>query len=228
MDEEHLTTTEIKGMILDLFGGGVHTSSATLEWAMAELLRHPECMRRLQTEVDTVMSQHCNGVNSVDDVLVDDDHIQQMPYLQSIVKEVMRLHPILPLIFPRVASTSFNLGKYQLPAGTNVLVNAWAIARDPRYWDRPTEFWPERFSKSDIDFSGQHYQYLPFGAGRRMCPGIRLGLSVVHVTLANLVRHFDWGIPDGKSAKDIDMSCKGGIGNSRAVPLLAIPKRRIC
>ncbi|KAH7301939.1 hypothetical protein KP509_23G049100 [Ceratopteris richardii] len=193
---------------------------------MSELLRHPECMMRLREEVDGVMAKHCNGVENIGDTLVDDDHVLLMPYLQSTVKEVMRLHPILPLIFPRVASTSFRLNKYELPAGTNVLLNAWAIARDPRYWDRPTEFWPDRFLNSDIDFHGQHYEFLPFGGGRRACAGMRLGLSLVHVTLANLIYHFHWEMPYRQSIENIDMSCKGGLGNSRAVPLIVVPTKR--
>ncbi|KAH7301943.1 hypothetical protein KP509_23G049300 [Ceratopteris richardii] len=150
----------------------------TVEWAMSELLRHPECMKRLQEEVDNYL-------------MVNDDHVQEMPYLYNILKEVLRLHPIAPLLVPRVA-----------------------------------KFWPDRFLEAETDLHGQHYEYLPFGSGRRMCPGVRLGISVVQVTLANPVREFEWELPQGQNADSIDMSCKGGLGNRKGAPLLAIARRR--
>ncbi|KAI5068245.1 hypothetical protein GOP47_0016590 [Adiantum capillus-veneris] len=218
-EDELLTFKEIKGTIYDVLGAGTHTTSLALEWAIAELIRNPVCLQKLCNEIDTAMGQGT-------DQFVTDDDLPKLPYLEKVVKEVLRLHPSAPL-FPRLTSEAVKVDKYLLPANTLVFVNVWAIGRDPAVWQNAEEFCPERFDGKDIDVKGQHYDLIPFGSGRRVCPGARLALSVLHVTLANLVKAFDWELPDGQSHMDMDMSEQRGITSMRATPLLAIPKLRL-
>ncbi|KAH6555768.1 hypothetical protein KP509_1Z224800 [Ceratopteris richardii] len=228
-EDERLTSQEIKGMLLDILSAGVQTSAVASEWAITELIRNPLCLRKLQEEIDLMKK----------DMITDDD-TSHMPYLQNVVKEVFRLHAPAPLLVPRVSTEECRIGDYLLPKGTLAFVNAFAIGRNEVHWERPDEFWPERYTqhqldsdgghmkqnKTTVDVHGQHYELVPFGSGRRMCAGIRLGLSMVTVTLANLVRSFDWELPKGISPDAIDMAEKGAISTSKATPLLAIPKRR--
>ncbi|KAH7434300.1 hypothetical protein KP509_06G010200 [Ceratopteris richardii] len=228
-EDERLTSHEIKGMLLDILSAGVQTSAVASEWAITELIRNPLCLRKLQEEIDSMKK----------DMITDND-TSQMPYLQDVVKEVFRLHAPAPLLVPRVSTEECRIGDYLLPKGTLAFVNTFAIGRNEVHWERPEEFRPERYTqhrldpdggqmkqnKMTVDIHGQHYELVPFGSGRRMCAGIRLGLSMVTVTLANLVRFFDWELPKGISPDAIDMAEKGAISTSKATPLLAIPKRR--
>ncbi|KAH7314695.1 hypothetical protein KP509_21G016400 [Ceratopteris richardii] len=146
-----------------------------------------------------------------------------MPYLYSVVKEVLRLHPVVPLLLPRISSEECKIEDYILPKETMAFVNVWAIGRDPKIWDRPEDFYPERFEMRETDMKGQDYELLPFGSGRRMCVGIRLGISMVSVTLANLIRFFDWELPPNQSASSINMSEQNGLGSGMACPIKAVP-----
>ncbi|KAH7331375.1 hypothetical protein KP509_20G029900 [Ceratopteris richardii] len=217
--EEFLTIQQIKGIILDILTAGTHTTSLTLEWTMAELLRNPRCFNKVRDEVEAVM------VNSkLTGPLIMDEGTCKLPYLELVVKEVMRLHPVVPLLLPRISGEECKLGKYILPKDTQVFVNVWQLGRDPNLWGEEAEkFIPERFAKKEMDLKGQNFGLLPFGSGRRMCPGMRLGLSLVQMTIANLVRVFDWELPHGQL---IDMEEKRGISNGKGTPLLAIPKLR--
>eukprot|EP00250_Pteridium_aquilinum_P006845 c16682_g1_i1 orf=198-1718(-) len=214
-DEERLTVTEIKAIILDILSGGIHTSSVTVEWAMSELIGNPRVLCKLRNEIDALKGKR--------EELVTDEDVAKLPYLESVVKEVFRFHPVVPLLVPRISTKACKVGKYTLPRGTQAFVNVWAIGRDPEVWEKAEEFYPERFEGSEMDVKGQHYELLPFGSGRRICPGMRLGLSVVNVTVANLVRFFDWELPQGEK---LDMSEKKGRGNAKATRLIAIPKPR--
>ncbi|XP_028755491.1 cytochrome P450 71A1-like [Neltuma alba] len=149
-----------------------------------------------------------------------------MKYLKCVVKETLRLHPPGPLLAPRKTLSSVKLGGYDIPPKTKVLVNVWAIHRDPKYWERPEEFVPERFEKSEIDFKGQDFELIPFGFGRRGCPGQSFGIASVEYALANLLYWFDWKLPDdgtSSSAMDIDMSEASGLVVSKKIPLLLQP-----
>ncbi|KAF8728742.1 hypothetical protein HU200_018020 [Digitaria exilis] len=175
----------VKGFTLDFIGGGTDTSAVTVEWAMSELLRNPEVLAKANEEMDRVISREC---------LVEEEDITRLPYLEAVVKETMRLHPVGPLLTPRLCREDVSLGGYDIPAGTRVLINVWTISRDPAVWDAPMEFRPERFvgggSGGGVDVKGQDFELLPFGSGRRMCPGMSLGLKMVQVILANLVHAF--------------------------------------
>eukprot|EP00250_Pteridium_aquilinum_P022045 c25290_g2_i1 orf=158-1639(+) len=204
----------------DVLSAGTHTTALTLEWAMAELLRNPRCLRKLCDEIDAVMGKG-------NEQLVSDEDVPKMPYLENTVKEVFRLHPVVPLLVPRMSKEEAKVDKYTLPAKTLVFVNAWALGRDPGVWEKAEEFMPERFEGKEMDVRGQDFELLPFGAGRRMCPGMRLALSIVHVTVANLVKAFDWELPQGQAHTDMDMSERRGITSCRNTPVLAIPIPRL-
>ncbi|KAK8987041.1 hypothetical protein V6N11_055358 [Hibiscus sabdariffa] len=214
---ENLTQDNIKAILLDMFVAGTDTSTTTLEWMMAELLRHPNSMKKVQQEVRNVVGNKSK---------VDPEDIRKMEYLKCVVKETLRLHP--PAVFlPRrtTATASGKLGGYDIPSNTTVLINAWAIHRDPKWWEKPDEFIPERFEKSSIDFQGQDFHYIPFGIGRRGCPGMSFGVASVEYAMANLLYWFDWKLPSGEAAEKVDMTELYGLAVSKKTPLhaLAIP-----
>ncbi|KAK3012156.1 hypothetical protein RJ639_010455 [Escallonia herrerae] len=152
---------------------------------------------------------------------IEESEILELPYLQAVAKETMRLHLSVPFLVPHKTETSVKLKGFEVPPNTQILVNAWAIARDTEYWENPLHFMPERFLKSEADFKGQHFSFLPFGSGRRMCPGIPLAQRVVSLMIASLVYHFDWKLPH--STNELDMNDIFGITLLRATPLLAVP-----
>ncbi|GJN31513.1 hypothetical protein PR202_gb19922 [Eleusine coracana subsp. coracana] len=158
--------------------------------------------------------------------LVTEGDILNLPYLQAIVKETMRMHPVAPLLTPRLSREDTSFGGYNIPAGTWVLINVWAIGRDPKVWESPMEFRPERFVGSSVDVKGQDYELLPFGSGRRMCPGIGLGLKMVYLALANLLHAFAWRLPDGMVAEELSME-KYGLTVPRMIPLEAVAEPKL-
>ncbi|KAF3779603.1 Cytochrome P450 71A9, partial [Nymphaea thermarum] len=195
-EDVFLTVNNIKGMLMNIFIGGTDTASATLVWAMAELMRKPEAMKKLQDELRST-------VKTKD--MVEENDLHQLQYLKLVIKETLRHHPAVPLLVPRVSSQECNVGGYSIPAETRVIVNAWAIGRDPNSWKNPEEFIPERFVNSHLDYKGQNFEFIPFGSGRRMCPGHHFAMAVMELVLANLIYCFDWELPCGKLLEDIDM-----------------------
>ncbi|TVU22580.1 hypothetical protein EJB05_32290 [Eragrostis curvula] len=204
----------VKGFALDFIAGGTDTSTVVVEWAMSELLRNPKHLAKAVDELDRVIGH---------DRLVQEGDIPNLPYIEAIVKETMRLHPVTPMLAPRLSREDTCMDGYDIPAGTLVFVNVWAIGRDPAVWgsDTAEEFWPDRFVGSGVDVKGQHLELLPFGSGRRMCPGYGLGLKMVQVTLANLLHAFVWRLPDGVAAEELSMEEKYGLAVPRKVPLEA-------
>jgi len=204
--------------VQDLIAGGTDSSAVTIEWAISELLRKPEVLAKATEELDSVIGHGR---------LVTEQDIPNLPYLEAIVKETMRLHPVTPLLAPRLSREDASTGSYDIPAGTLVFVNVWAIGRDPAVWGDDTEvFRPERFVGSGVDVKGQDLELLPFGSGRRMCPGYVLGLKMVQVTLANLLHAFAWRLPDGVAAEKLSMQEKFGLAVPRLVPpeAVAVPR----
>ena len=195
-----------------MFAGGTDTIYTTLEWAMTELLRHPKAMKELQNEV--------RGISKGQQITEND--LEKMHYLKAVIKETFRLHPPAPLLFPRESMKDVKIMSYDIPAGTMVLVNAWAIGRDPMFWDEAEEFHPERFLNTNIDFKGQFFQLIPFGAGRRACPGISFAIIIIELLLANLINRFDWELAGGMKAKDLDMTERPGISVHRKFPLIVV------
>jgi 4-hydroxyphenylacetaldehyde oxime monooxygenase len=173
----------------DTFIAGIDTSSVTITWAMSELIRSPRVLIKAQAEVRAVVGA---------DERVRPEDVSILSYLRMVVKETLRLHPPATLLVPREAIRDIQIGGYDVPAKTRIYVNAWAIGRDPASWpDDPEEFNPDRFEVSEIDVRGEHPQLLPFGTGRRICPGISMGMATVEFTLANLLCYIQWALPDG-------------------------------
>ncbi|TVU03994.1 hypothetical protein EJB05_50445, partial [Eragrostis curvula] len=211
---------DVKAMILDLLVAGTDTSSVTVEWAMSELLRNPEALATAADELDRVVGRGR---------LVAEEDVPSLPYVEAVVKETMRLHLVSPLLSPRLSREDTSFAGYDIPAGTRVHVNVWAIGRDPRVWgdEQPEEFRPERFAGSSVDVKGKDMELLPFGSGRRMCPGYGLGLKMVQFALASLLHAFAWRLPDGVAAEDLDMEETFRISMPRKVPLQAVAQPRL-
>jgi len=193
-------------------------------WAMAELIRRPAMLRKAQEEVRSV-------VDGGGRERVHPDDVAKLRYLKAVVKETLQLNPAAPLLLPRETLRQVSICGYDVPAKTRVLVNAWAIGRDPRSWgDRPEEFDLGRFDGDDgvVDFNGTHFELVPFGAGRRMCPGMAMGVATVEFTLANLLYCFDWELPEGVRVEDVSMEEAGGLAVHKKTPLLLVPTRYKC
>lgn len=193
---------------------GTDTVTSTVEWAMAELLRNPNVMSKAKSELNQLIGKGN---------LVEESDIAKLPYLQAIVKETFRLHPAVPLLLPRKAEIELEINGYKVPKGAQVLVNVWAIGRDPNLWDNPNEFLPERFLGSDIDFKGRNFELTPFGSGRRICPGLPLAIRVLFLMLGLFINCFDWKLEGGIKPEDMNMDDKFGLTLEKAQPLLAIP-----
>ena len=203
----------------DLIVGGTDTSSVTVEWAMSELLRKSDVLTKATEELDRVIGH---------ERLVKEEDITNLPYMQAIVRETMHLHPVTPLLAPRLSREDASVDGYDIPTGTLVFVNVWAIGRDPAVWGHDAEeFRPERFVGSGVNVKGQDLELLPFGSGRRMCPGYILGLKMVQVTLANLLHAFAWRLPDGVAPEKLSMQEEFGLAVPRLVPLEAIAVPRL-
>ncbi|PIN13204.1 Cytochrome P450 CYP2 subfamily [Handroanthus impetiginosus] len=221
--EVKLTKMGIKGLFLDLFLGGTDTTSVALQWAMAELLNHPSSLKKLQDEIDTTV-----GLNK----LVDESDIPNLPYLQAVVKETLRLHPSLPLVF-RKCREDCKINNYPIAKDSRIVVNLYAINRDPDAWENAADFVPERFLVNSINaishddpenMKGQNFSYVPFGGGRRGCPGAALATAVVHVTLAGLIQCFDWKI---KGDEKVNMEEGAGFSAAMAHTLVCFPVLRV-
>ncbi|KAL2491852.1 Cytochrome [Abeliophyllum distichum] len=202
----------IKGILLDVFSGGTDTTSTTLEWAMTELLRHPMIMEKLQNEVRGIL----NGKQNIAD-----NDLEKMHFLKAVIKETLRLHSPVPFL-ARIASRDIEIMGYDIEAGTMIITNSWAIGRDPASWEEPENFQPERFLNSSIDFRGLDFQLIPFGAGRRGCPGIGFAMATIELALANLAQKFDWNLSNGEKGEDLDMTEYPGITVRRKKPLVAV------
>lgn len=205
----------------DVFTGGSDTSAIAVEWALAELIDHPEVLQKVVQEIDLVI-----GKNR----LVEESDIPNLPYLQAVVKETLRLHPPGGAFIMRESSEDCTIGGYSIPANTRLLVHVWAISRDPNNWESPLEFLPERFIteegilKGQYDVRGQHYHFLPFGSGRRGCPGISLAMQVVQTSLAAMIQCFEWKV-EGNG--EIDKEEGTGATLPMAHPLVCAPVARL-
>lgn len=184
---------------------------------MAELLHKPEVMKKVQKELSDIV-----GLNNV----VEESHMPKLHYLASVLKETHRLHPAVPLLIPKRPMQSSIVGGYTVPKDTRVFLNVWAMHRDPEVWNDPSEFKPERFlsDSSKWDYSGNNFQFLPFGSGRRMCAGIPLAEKLVMHVVASLLHSFNWKLPEGE---ELDLSEQFGVVLKKSTPLIAIPTERL-
>jgi cytochrome P450 len=213
---ENFTDARIHQMVLELFTAGIDTTSATIEWGMAELVKAPQSMKKVVEELDQEFNKDS----------VNESRLIQLPYLQACIKETLRLHPAVPLLLHR-ANESCQVMNYTIPQNTKVFVNLWAVLRDPSTWDEPSRFIPDRFFNSEIgDYKRIDAGYIPFGGGRRICPGSPLALRSVPLFIGALLHSFDWSLPAGKDPLQLDMKESFGLTMKKAQPLLLIPKRR--
>ncbi|XP_062007365.1 isoflavone 3'-hydroxylase-like [Rosa rugosa] len=187
----------------NLLLAGTDTSAVTLEWAMSGLLNHPDTLDKARAELDAQLGQEC---------LVDEQDISKLPYLQSIISETLRLYPAAPMLLPHFASENCIVGGFDIPRDTLILVNAWAIHRDPKLWDDSESFKPERF---EIGSKDEAHKYMPFGMGRRACPGVGLAQHEVDLTLASLIQCFEW---KRISKEEVDMTEGTGLTMPKLVP----------
>ncbi|KAL0326516.1 UNVERIFIED_CONTAM: Flavonoid 3'-monooxygenase [Sesamum angustifolium] len=209
--------TQIKAIITDIVIGGTDTSSTTIEWVMAEFIRNPKVMEKAHKELNEVV-----GLNNV----VEEFHIPKLVYLDAVIKETLRIHPIGPFLTPRTPSQSCTVGGYFIPKNSAVFINVWSIQRDPLAWDNPSEFMPERFlgNSGKWDFSGNNFNYIPFGSGRRVCAGLPLAERMLRYVLASLLHSFDWQLPQGEI---VDIEDRFGVVLRKRTPLVAIPSPRL-
>ncbi|CAI0394756.1 unnamed protein product [Linum tenue] len=204
-------------IVLDVFLAGADTSPYTVEWAMSELMRNPNKMAEAQKEVRDMFDKRGK--------VVDATSLDELQYLTLIIKETLRLHTPTPLLIPREARETVVISGYQVPAKTRVIVNSWAIGRNPEHWTQPDQFIPERFLHTSVDYKGYDFQYIPFGAGRRMCPGLHYGIATVRILLVNLLYHFDWKLPNKMKPEDLDMDEESGgtVARKNNLHLIPIP-----
>ncbi|KAF5758992.1 putative cytochrome P450 [Helianthus annuus] len=201
--------TVIKATCLAMITAGSDTTSVTLTWALSLLLNNPHTLKTAQDEIDEHVGR---------DRLVEESDIKNLVYLDAIIKETLRLYPAAPLSLPHESMDDCVVSGYNIPRGTRLLVNLWKIHHDPNIWSDPYEFKPERFltSQKDIDLKGKNFELLPFGSGRRMCPGVYFALQVLPLALANVIQQF---VINKTSNEPIDMSESSGITTSKATPL---------
>jgi len=199
----------------DIFMAGTDTSSITMEWALAELLRNPNVMEKAREEIDSVTGNSSR--------LIEESDVVNLPYMRAIVKETLRLHPTSPMI-GRESSENINVCGFDIREKTWLLVNLWSMGRDPKVWEKPLEFRPERFmgEEKQFDVRGQNFQLMPFGTGRRACPGASLALQVVPSNLAAMVQCFEW-----KVEGSVSMEEKPSMTLPRAHPLVCVPVPRL-
>ncbi|KAF5482096.1 hypothetical protein F2P56_002690 [Juglans regia] len=213
-----LTCDNIKGLIQDLIAGGTDTSASMVEWAMSELLKQPHLIKIANEELDRIIGKQ---------KWVEEKDIPQLPFIDAIMKETMRKHPAAVLLAPHLAQEDCKVAGYDIRKGTRIFINVWGMGRDSTIWDAPREFRPERFLGKAIDVKGNDFELLPFGSGRRRCPGYSLGLKMISSTLANMLHGFEWTLPDNMKPEDLSMEEVYGLITHRKFPLVAVVKPRL-
>jgi len=211
-----LLEVNIKALLLDLFAAGTDTSGSAIEWTLAELIKNPKIAKKAQEEMDAVIGRERR---------LEPSDIPKLPYLVAICKEGFRKHPSTPLNLPRVSTEACQVNGYYIPKNTRLMVNIWGIGRDPELWEKPAEFNPERFMGSKIDPRGNDFELIPFGAGRRICAGYRMGVVLVEYILGSLIHSFNWDLPPNVDVLDMDEVF--GLALQKAVPLVAKASPRL-
>ncbi|XP_048130721.1 cytochrome P450 71A1-like [Rhodamnia argentea] len=213
----HVSRDHVKAVLMNIFIGATDTSAATLVWAMTALKKNLGVMSKAQREVRSSVGN--KG-------FVDEDDLLGLPYLKAVVKETLRLYPPAPLLVPRETTQRCILSGYEIrPTKTPVYINAQAIGRDGECWESAEEFWPERFLGSNVDFRGQSFELMPFGGGRRVCPGVGLAAVTLELALADLLYSFDWELAEGMEEEDdVDIEAMPGLTMHKKIPLCLRPK----
>ncbi|MCE5166407.1 hypothetical protein HAX54_018945 [Datura stramonium] len=207
----------IKAILLDMLLAAMDTTASSVEWILTELLRHPQVMKKLQKELQEVVGF---------ERMVEESDLENLNYLDMVVKEGLRLHPVVPLLYHEAMEDCVVDG-FHIQKRSRIMINCYAVQRDPNVWTEPEKFFPERFVGSSIDFRGRDFQLLPFGSGRRSCPGMQLGVTVVRLVVAQLVHCFDWELPNGMQPCDLDINEQFGIVTCREKPVVTIPTYRL-
>nr|XP_043628255.1 cytochrome P450 71AU50-like isoform X2 [Erigeron canadensis] len=211
-----LNIDQIKALLMDMVVAATDTVSTMVEWVMAEILNHPRIMREVQDELTEVV-----GMNNI----VEESHMVKLTYLDAVIKETLRLHPATPFLIPRCTDETSVVGGYTIPKGSIVYINVWGIHHDPKNWTNPLEFKPERFIKSGKwDYKGNNMEFLPFGSGRRICPGVPLAEKMLMYILASLLHSFEWSLPKDE---EFELSHKFANVTRKSKPLIAIPFQRL-
>ncbi|XP_012568431.1 cytochrome P450 CYP736A12-like [Cicer arietinum] len=211
--------TNIKAILLDVILGAIDTSANVIGWTFSELLRHPKVMKNLQNEIEKEVGNKR---------MVEEKDLKKFKYLDMVIDESLRLYPVGPLLLPRECRESVTIDGYFIKEKTRLIVNAWAIGRDPNVWsENAEEFYPERFVDKTMNYQGQDFECIPFGSGRRRCPGIHLGLVTVRFVIAQLVHCFNWELPSNITPSNLNMEEKFGLSIPRAQHLHAIPSYRL-
>ncbi|KAL8246834.1 hypothetical protein R6Q59_008050 [Mikania micrantha] len=213
-----ITNDNIKAIFVDILAAGTDTSSITIEWAMTEIIRNPIVMKKVQTEIREAF----NGRTKITE-----KDLQSLSYMQLVIKETLRLHPPVPLLLPRECREQCKIDGYDIHVNQKVMINAWACATDPDYWEDAESFKPERFENTSVDFTGNDYEFIPFGAGRRMCPGVTFGLRSVEFFLALMLYFYDWKLPGGLNLTDIDMTETEGVFAGKKDHLRLVPTKAV-
>ncbi|XVF79409.1 hypothetical protein PTKIN_Ptkin14bG0220100 [Pterospermum kingtungense] len=212
-----ITQDHIKAILMDIFLAGVESAATILEWILAELAINPRVMRKAQEEIRNYIGNRGK---------VSESDIDQFGYLKLVIKEALRFHPPSALL-TRESRSQFNINGYNIYPKNHIYINIWAIGRDPKSWKNPEKFYPERFVDSPIDFKGKHFELMTFGAGRRSCPGMNMGMAIVELALANLLYHFNWKLPNGLKEEDLNMEEVAGLSNYKKEALLLVPTKYV-
>ncbi|KAJ1400820.1 Cytochrome P450 [Sesbania bispinosa] len=220
--KEHMDDVEIKALIQDMIAAATDTSAVTNEWAMAEVIKHPHVLHKIQEELDAVV-----GPNR----MVTESDLPHLNYLRCVVRETFRMHPAGPFLIPHESLRSTTINGYHIPAKTRVFINTHGLGRNTKIWDNVEEFRPERHwpgNGSRVEIShGVNFKILPFSAGKRKCPGAPLGVTLVLMALARLFHCFDWTPPKGLNPQDIDTNEVYGMTMPKAHPLFAVARSRL-
>lgn len=216
--EYRIERPNIKAIILDMLIGSMDTSATVIEWVLSELMKNPQEMKKVQKELEDVVGM---------ERMVEESDLDSLEYMYMVLKETFRLHPIVPLLLPHEAIEDCTVNGFHIPKKSRVMINVWAIGRDPSVWTDAEKFDPGRFVERNIDVRGHDFQLIPFGSGRRGCPGMQLGLTLVRLVVAQIVHCFDWELPDKMLPSELDMTEEFGVTTSRAKHLLAIPTYRL-
>ncbi|WCJ36607.1 cytochrome P450 family 76 subfamily G polypeptide 1 [Euphorbia peplus] len=208
---------QINWLVLEFLSAGTDTTTTTIEWAIAELVKNKQVMEKLEEELE----------REINNKTIDESQVSQLPYLNACIKETLRLHPPAPFLLPHRAPESCEIMNYTIPKDAQLLVNVWAIGRDSSAWEDPLSFKPERFLTSIVDFKGQDFGLIPFGSGRRICPGVPMAVRQLPLILGYLIRCFHWSLLNGEDPNNLDMSEKFSITLQKEQPLCVIPKRKL-
>ncbi|XP_044964007.1 indole-2-monooxygenase-like [Hordeum vulgare subsp. vulgare] len=217
--EYKLTRDHIKAQLESMFEAGTDTSFIVLEYAMVQLMQNPHLMNKLQAEVRSTITKGKE--------MITEDDLDNLAYLKAVIKETLRLHMPGPLLIPHLSMADCNVNGYMIPSGIRVVINSWALARDPDSWEHADQFMPERFmecgSAATLDYKGNDFSYLPFGTGRRSCPGTNFAIATIEIMLVNLIYHFNWKLPKELMEGGISMTELFGMTVHRKEKLLLVP-----